>query len=371
MNVAKIIKSPFAYWAIAVAMLLAFIVPAIVSAEQLVERSIGLSSSSKAATGVVYNVAFTADGGAGAFVVEFCSNTPVIGQSCTAPAGFSSAAAASTTVGFTDVEKTANKIVVTGTIAADAEIAVAVTGITNPTAAGPIYARIITYNNDTNADAYTSTNLGTGVVDQGSVAISITDTVGVSGAVLESLTFCVSGDEIEDECLNVEPPVLALGETTGDLVSLVPTEISDGSLYARISTNAVTGAVVRLKSSAVGCGGLMRAGAPTACDIEPALNTGITAGQAKFGVTATEIGGGTGTFQAVDGSNYNDTTYALNYVGNNATGVTSTYGDPFLDTDGAPASSKNIQMTFGASVSNSTPAGQYSADLSLIATGKF
>jgi hypothetical protein len=30
-----------------------------------------------------------------------------------------------------------------------------------------------------------------------------------------------------------------------------------------------------------------------------------------------------------------------------------------------------MKITFGASIANDTPAGKYSADLSLIATGKF
>lgn len=56
---------------------------------------------------------------------------------------------------------------------------------------------------------------------------------------------------------------------------------------------------------------------------------------------------------------------------NPASGVTSTYGDQFLTTSGAPALNKNMTLTFGASAANNTPAGSYSADLSLIATGKF
>jgi hypothetical protein len=60
----------------------------------------------------------------------------------------------------------------------------------------------------------------------------------------------------------------------------------------------------------------------------------------------------------------------MNFV-DGTTGVTSTYGDSLLDTANLPVNNKNVQITFGASVSNLTPAGLYSADLSLIATGKF
>src|SRR5690606_23359512 len=98
--------------------------------------------------------------------------------------------------------------------------------IDNPSAAGMVYARIVTFNNSTNAALYTeaTTEASTGVVDYGGAAISITDTVGVSGAVLESLIFCVSGAEIGEDCdVSANPedaPTLKLGETTGDIVAL-------------------------------------------------------------------------------------------------------------------------------------------------------
>lgn len=370
------------YVAAVFAVLLSTVLPSLAFAAQITERSIQLSNSSVSATNVTYKINFKAAAAAataGAFVVDFCSNSPVIGQTCSAPGGFSAAGAASATVGFTDVEKTATKLVITGTIEAEDEVSVDVTGIVNPSAAAPLYARIVTFDTDAHADAYTSTVPGAGKIDEGGVAMSITPTVGVSGAVLESLTFCVAKNAISLNCnlAGNEAPTLKLGETVGDSVALIPTALSTGTLNTQISTNALSGAVVRLKSSATGCGGLLRAGAPSACDIAPALTGDIAIGEPKFGVktaTATDTIGyddAIGAFQPVTGSGYNNSTYALNYIGTNATGVTSTFGDPFLDTDNAPANNKNMQLTFGASVSNSTPAGMYSTDLSLIASGKF
>lgn len=52
-------------------------------------------------------------------------------------------------------------------------------------------------------------------------------------------------------------------------------------------------------------------------------------------------------------------------------GVTSPFGDRFLETAEAPANNKNMALTFGVAASNNTPAGNYSADLSLIAVGTF
>ena len=109
----------------------------------------------------------------------------------------------------------------------------------------------------------------------------------------------------------------------------------------------------------------------------PAGTTGtIGAGDAKFGVklgTAFATSGVTdanGTIQAASAT-YDTTNYRLNGVANNNTGVTSTYGDAFLNTNDLPVNNQNMTLTFGAQVNNNTPAGLYSADLSLIATGKF
>lgn len=367
------------YFVVAFALFASLVAPALLpmlaSADQLTARSVQLSSSSAGATGVTYEVEFTPAASAAAFVVDFCSNTPLIGETCTAPEGLSLSSATTATAGFTREVLDANTIVLTGAITAPTPIAVNIDNVTNPDEPGLIYARVVTYSDAESAALYNSTNLGADSVDSGSIAIAINDSIGVSGAVLESITFCVSGEEIGPNCTNTETPVLLLGEPTGDTVALSADSISEGDIYAQISTNASTGAIVRLKSSAVGCGGLMRAGAPTACDIVPALTGGITAGQARFGVMVSE-GDDTGdnpsgVFQVISGSGYSDSAYALNYTIGDASGVTSTYGDPFLNTGNAPANNKNVVLTFGASVNNSTPAGLYSADLSLIATGKF
>ena len=381
------VGSLFAVAALLFATITPGLVPAFASAAQLTERTVTLSSSSKQATGVTYSAVFTSVGAAKAVVFDFCSDSPLINGDCTAPTGFTVASAADsggftrTTGGAND----ANTAIYTGTIGAASVITVPITSVTNPDAAGPLYVRIVTYDGadtaaaETAAKAYTSTSIGSGNVDQGSAAVSITDTVGVSGAVRETMTFCVSGSAITAEnCGSVTAPTLKLGEGTGNNMALTPSAVSQGSIYSQISTNAASGAVVNLKSMAVSCGGLVRAGAPTSCDITPALATDISAGQAKFGAkvaATTDPGTGSnsnGTFRAAgDTPYYSDTVFKLNYVSGNATGITSPYGDPFLDTNNAPISNKNVQITFGASVANNTPAGLYSTDLSLIATGKF
>lgn len=359
--------------------------PAVVAAAQVDERSIALSSSSKGASNVTYQVKFTAVSveDAGAFVVDFCSNSPIIGQTCTAPTGFDVGTPTSATAGFTDVAEVAddannNTVRVTGTIQQNDEVVVDIAGITNPSTTDPLYARIITFDTETNADAYVSApvdpDTNEGVIDTGGVALAITDTVGVSGAVLESMTFCAADAAISESCGDAASnlPVLTLGETVGTTVALVPGTTSTGEIFTQISTNAVGGATIWLKSSAA-CGGLKRLeAASNVCDISPSAD-GIDSDDAEFGLkaetVADNVAGASGTFQATNG--YNNTTYLLNWVSGNATGVSSTYGDQVLNTNNAPANNKNMKLTFGAQANNNTPAGIYSADLSLIATGKF
>lgn len=345
------------------------------AAEQLPSRSVQLSSASAAATDVTYIFDFTVNSAAGAFVVDFCSNSPLVGSACVAPAGMTVAGVTVSPSGYVKNAMDSNTFAVAATLAAESTHTVTVSGVTNPSASGVVYARIITYDTLTNAQLYTPEDLGAGTVDGGTIAFSITDTVGVSGSVLESVTFCVSGTAIGENCTNVAQPVLKLGEQTGDVLALTPSAVSEGVIYAQVSTNAANGVTVNLKSSAMQCGGLLRAGGGVACDIGPALDDGISAGQALFGVKVEPITDtapqASGVFKAATGSIYGPLRFSLNFVSGDASGITSTFGDPFLDTDDAPANNKNVALRFGASVSNDTPAGLYSTDLSLIAAGKF
>lgn len=361
-------------------LLFATITSAFASAAQVTERSIELSSSTAGATGVTYKVNFTPVSNAAAVVIDFCSDSPLIGETCTAPTGLN-VSTSTAAAGFTkDAATTANKLVLTsGTITATTNPAITITGVVNPSTVDTFYARIVTYSADAGAQAYTSTAPGTHV-DDGAVALSTTNKIGVSADVLESLTFCVSAAAIADNCGGtLTAPTLKLGEDVGGVTALT-TNISTGDVFTQISTNAVSGAIVSLKSNTLGCGGLSRAGAASfaaGCGITPSLATDVTTGSSKFGVkTATATAGtvSNGEFRPYDGGSgafYSNSAYKMNWVSGDATGVTSTYGDPFLDTHSLPVNNMNMQLTFAAAAANNTPAGSYSADLSLIATGKF
>jgi len=207
----------------------------------------------------------------------------------------------------------------------------------------------------------------------------ITPTIGVTGAVLEALTFCVTGEVAPGancDLTGTSAPTLKLGQDMGNGVLALSTVVSSGDIFTQLSTNAASGAVVSLKSNAVNCGGLKLVGSTDVnnCHIAPAGTTGtINTGDAKFGVRAIATAdSGTnpgGVLQLT--SNYSATDYRMNGAVDNLSGVTSTYGDPIFNTNGLPANGKNMTLNFAAAANNSTPAGLYSADLSLVATGKF
>lgn len=367
----------FAISALAI-LLLATITSTITSAASLNNRSITPSSMAVEATGVQYEVVFTPETAADAFVIEFCDNTPLLGQSCVAPVGLKVDAATTSDASISEEDTTENRIVATKEMTT-AEQTITLAGITNPTNTGAVYARIVTYADLAGAQAYQSTDAGA-LIDNGSVALYFNDSVAVSGTVLETLEFCVSGSEITANCGGITTPTIVLGqEVTPGVFALQPGIVSEGTLHTQINTNAASGAIVRLKSSAP-CGGLMRAGTDE-CDIVAAGENNVVANDnsARFGVRTDDEGSknATGALNPIGllqpriGSIYNDTTYAFDYDENHETGVTSPFGDPFLDTNNLPATGKNMELTFAASVSTNTPAGLYSTDLSMIAVGKF
>jgi hypothetical protein len=364
------------YLAAIFAVLLATVLPSLAFAAQTTARSIELTSASVDAIDVIYKVKFTPVTDAGAVVIDFCNDSPALGATCTPPEDFSVAGAAGSN-GFTvNGTPTASKIVLTGTITQPTPVSFDLTNIDNPSEAGTIYARIVTFDNATSANLYSSasTTSATGYKDHGSVAMSITPTINVSGSVLESLVFCTSGEDFdEDGCA---------GETTAPDVKLgtdgvLGNAVSDGTVYSMISTNAATGAVVNLRSNAEGCGGLVLAGADpededASCGIKPVVGTAaaIANNAALFGLRFGTIEEGTGdvgtTYGYSSGANY-----FMNYIDGDETGVTSTYGAPIYDTNELPNNGAKVPLIFGANISDDTPAGAYSAALNLIATGKF
>jgi hypothetical protein len=367
------------------------------SAAQLEPRSITLSDSGPSGgsitsgvgsgTAVSYKVGITTSGAASSLIIDFCSNSALIGASCTAPTGMNAAGATLSSGtgnigGWSSVVASASQVklsIGTGTASAAGSQVFTLSNITNPSTTGTFYARIYTYAAALYPSYTSATSVGT-YVDYGGVALSTAQVISITARVQESLTFCVSGSAQSNwtttsTCTDPNAavaPALTLG--SGSPPVLTNTAVSYGTVYSQLSTNAINGAAVTLRNSNNTCGGLSSNGGTT-CGI-PAVGasaSAITAGTAAFGLYVPATSNGTGG----SGSLTPATTYAGAGVttapydyGMNATNVDSTYGDT-IETTSNPCYLTNSSYIFGATASLTTPAGVYTANMDMIATGTF
>lgn len=332
-----------------------------------------ITSGPGSGANVSYSISFDIAGSytMKSYVVDFCSDSPLIGDTCTAPTGLSLSSATATggsTQAWT-LTTTTSQIKETNAtgIAAPATVTLELGGITNPSTVGSFYARIYTYS-DTTWGGYTSpTSIGTDV-DYGGIALSTANSVSVSAKVQEQLVFCVSGVSMTSNCGGMTPPALTIGHGSPTVI-LDGSQVDTATAYMQTSTNAQSGVVVRMRNGN-SCGGLSSDGGTT-CNLPAAGATAITfsAGTADYGMNVDAGSGSIGTVAPTAPYDQNATTkYAMDTTA--GTGVTSTYGDQIASSTGV-TSNYNNTLTFAAAASNTTPAGIYTATMGLVATGTF
>lgn len=355
--------------------------PGLASADQVQSRSISISNSTPSATGVKYKVGFKtgATGTTQGIVVDFCGDTPIIGAACdttTDPIkGLPSFTAASATLGavtnmtgwtVSSATTTTVKLTSSTPIAAGTSITFELNGITNINVARSFYARVYTYASAT-PDYVSPTSVGT-KKDYGGFALSTANNIGVSATVMETLTFCASGlvgATAPTDCSAPTTPSVVLG--TGTPQTIDANAVYDNSAgtsrsYMVLSTNALTGAAVSMKSNWT-CNGLSSDNGST-CGI-PGSSTDLSQGVAGFGL---KVGTGSGTTGSLAPTgSYSASTFHMGLTGT----ADTTYGDTIANTAAAPCSNMVSQLTFGATASLTTPAGIYSTNETLIATGTF
>lgn len=372
--------SAFAFLGAAMAPVLIAAQP--VSAGQMTERSITMSSSATSATAQTYQLKFKAQtaGSIQGIVVDFCdsasSGSPIIGSAnCSLPAGMTVGATVGSVGGeltgtwsATRTQASNRTLVLTkaggDTLTSGGDVEVTVTGFTNPSNARTFYARVLTFTTTALANAYTSGTTGA-YVDAGGVALAATQAVNVTATVQETLTFCVSGAVPTDGCGGVTSPTLVLG--TGTPAVLDPAAVYPGTVNYQLSTNAVGATNVRIKGADAG----LRSGSNLIDPLELATTTAVamqagqTSSKSAFGIRSAGASvGGTGTISLV--APYD---HATNY-GNDPTSITSTYGDIIATATGALLN-KNVPLTFGATAGPTTPAGVYTGAFSLIASSSY
>lgn len=397
MNQLATIVKRYSYVATAAVLSLGMLMPIILGnnagAEQLTSRSVSISTAEPGATGVEYTVTFTVaeTGTVEGIVLDFCSDSPIPGTTCTLPTtmGLGSATVSSVTVGGSanagwTVANTLNGTALelndasaTSWTAAQ-QVVIVLAGLVNPTPAtsntnNTTYVRAFTYVDNATSTAYTSAAPGT-YVDYGSMAFSIVPQVDVSAIVRETLTFCVGGGQtstptsssIGDACTGnangsggggISLPSITIGEVEGTLKVLSPSAVSTASIFYQLTTNAAAGAVVKI----AGVSSDLTSGS----NIIPGRTSkgAIVAGTAAFGmyvpVPGTADSGANLTVDSVFG------TTASDYIMPAA--VEAVYGSTFASAASATRNADG-QITFGATASADTSAGIYNAKYSLIAT---
>ncbi|MGH7241400.1 MAG: hypothetical protein ACREGB_03840, partial [Candidatus Saccharimonadales bacterium] len=170
---------------------------------------------------------------------------------------------------------------------------------------------------------------------------------------------------------------VVLGSGTPKVLSTANGTGSSAPAFFQISTNALHGAVVKMKTHNT-CSGLSRDGGTT-CDISgigATASTLTTINQALFGVNVaadTPLGSTIGTLNptapySTPGSYAMDDTTVGNSV---LTGGGTKLADTIVGPNNGAAADLGGVLNFDAEAAATTPAGVYTADESLIATGTF
>lgn len=421
--------------ALLVAAGLPFLQPDRISAAQMANRSIQISDSAPSGgtitsgvgsgEGVTYRVSFDAVNEAGSIVIDFCSgnDTPILGDACTGPTGMDASAAVLAAVtgnvgtGDWAVTATASQIRLSTPTGADNINANStevfdLSGITNPSTTGTFFARIYTFPDDSYGGYVDATDVNLDPnSDFGGIALSTAAVITITARVQESLTFCVTsadpttwtsgGPSAANSCSATEvannPPAVTIGHTVGGTTLVLDSGVvdkGDTPIYSQLSTNATHGAIINLRSNWA-CGGLSADGGAT-CAIPPVGDTAtvMTPGTAAFGLFVSDsypnaaTPGATGTISPSgiynDGVNEDENDMAALAFGlDNSTAlaqvsgqsaysgsVSGTFGSMIASTS-APTYRIQNRYIFGATAALTTPAGIYTANMTMTATGTF
>ncbi len=353
---------------------------------QVTGRSILLSSSAPSATTVTYTVNFTTSSSGAEthpdVIIDFCSNDPIIGDSCTATAGtdtpnFTSAAASGWTL--TTIGSGRGVKLTTSTLSFSNSTPITpivITGVTNPSNTAGFYGRILTYATG-GAGANTSASPGS-YVDYGGIALSTTANILITAKVFESLAFCV----FQTTCGTQAN--LTLGDPTTGLSSAQAYDNSAANYT--IATNAQGGVNVTMTGTT-----LCRSATPANCNtgtssIYTITSVGATPlvrspGSEQFGMCV-DITGATGL---TVGTSYIDAINNCHSLGTGVYAGTSKFGFNDSTSSGGtnnaagsqvlssttPVTSYTGVFTFLGDIASTTEAGIYTTSLNMVATGTF
>jgi hypothetical protein len=377
----------------------------------LTSREIRMATSAASATDVTYLVRVTtpSNSNIGGMVIDFCSNSPIIGDSCTAPTGFDineAGLALANQTGITDfaidAATDANTLILArtaamfnaGTLTLELGSTGGTDGVTNPnTSNATFYARILTYTTTAGAQGYAPATPGAEppLVHAGGVALSTADEITIQSKVQERLTFCVYTSAVNyANCTVSTTNPVVLGDTNG-VLDPGSNYVSKDTKY-NVSTNASNGVTIRAKGATLTSGSFTI----SAIGATPATSS---VGSEQFGFcTYRDIGGGTtgltptaGKYDGDVGGGVNceDTAQGQNGDGTadfafdlstacGATAANANFGEGNLSCrygDAIAAKTAGNMSTgiiaFIGNISNTTEPGIYTTTMTFVATGNY
>lgn len=379
----------------------------------------GRDGTDTAGQDVTYRVGFdveTAHANIEAIVLDFC-DSPLVGTACTAPTGFDvneGTVAVTAVAGITGTwtkhaNTDTNTLILTktagDTLAADDTVtfdlgtAAAADGITNPTSPGSFYARIVTYDDETFADDYTSLDPDvTGAhIDEGGIAMAIANELTITARVQEVLQFCVGTTDsgATSDCTDISGTAVDLGIVDSSVVN----DTTASPAFAMVRTNAYYGASVYYKAEQNATYGKLKI-AGAACTnntseldrcFNSAIGSGTTAapvsqeinaGTEGFGMTLTGVdvtnGGATGNLSrdaAYDGDGTTGSATACTAADAGTNQSCWAWADAgSFDTIASSSSvldDEMVTIAFAATAAPTTPTGLYSVTANFVATATF
>jgi hypothetical protein len=220
-----------------IAALVFLVLPAIqVSAANLTQRSITVGTSvAGAVTTHTLKFNITTPAVLGSIKFEYCSNSPLLDDVCTVPAGLVVNASTLTTqvgeIGFSvSPSSTANKLILSRVPVASlaGPVQYVMSNITNPTIANTsTYVRISTY---------ASNNATGGLIDKGGMVFSTAGNFGTNAYVPPLLLFC-TGVTVAANCTSVSGDSIGFG-------TLLPIQTAHATSQFAAATNDPTGYVI-------------------------------------------------------------------------------------------------------------------------------
>ncbi len=208
----------------------------------LPRRSLEIGSSIASAT-TTYQLSLTLPGSEvlGSIRLEVCSNTPLIGDVCNAPAGFDiSAAALSAQTGETGFSiyapgTTTDTIVLTRfpAVTTSVNLSYTFTGVTNPSTTGTYFGRVETFASN---DASGANSEGNGL------AFSMNEPVQISTYVPPYLLFCLGVTITGFDCTNASGDYVNFG-------NLSDTATKSGTTQMLTATNAGSGFAITVNGT--------------------------------------------------------------------------------------------------------------------------